>query len=252
MTKFHNPYLSIIIPAYNEEKRILASLERTATYLNDSDMSYEILVVDDGSTDRTREVVRDFAKTHNAIKVISNTRNRGKGYSVKAGFEKATGKYLLFSDADLSTPIEEIEKLLKIHSQGFDIVIASRALKDSNIIIHQPWYREMMGRFFNFLVRIFVVPGFKDTQCGFKSFSREAGRQTIKMQQMERFSFDVEQLYIAKKLGYKIKEVPVRWLDSRATKVSAFKDSLNMFRDLLKIRINDLLGKYNVSQHRYK
>jgi dolichyl-phosphate beta-glucosyltransferase len=171
--------------------------------------------------------------------------NRGKGFSVKNGFMHAKGKLLVFSDADLSTPIEEVSKLLNYYNEGYDVVIGSRGMKDSDIQIHQPWYRELMGRIFNFFVVLLAIHGFKDTQCGFKGFRREAALEICMRQRMEGFSFDVEMLYIAKKLGYRIKEVPIQWFDSPQTKVNTLKDSRKMFMDLLRVRINDWKGVYS-------
>lgn len=180
------------------------------------------------------------------IRLIRNEINKGKGYSVKNGFLNSTGSYLLFSDADLSTPIEEVEKLVDSIDHGYDVAIGSRGLKESDIKIHQPMHREKMGKIFNFLVRAITIKGFSDTQCGFKCFKRKAALEICKRQQLERFSFDVEMLYIAKKLGYKIKEVPIQWFNNPNSRVSPVKDSIKMFLDLLKIRYNDFLGKYKI------
>jgi len=237
-------YLSVVIPAYNEEKRIVKTLMKINEYLRKHPFISEIIIIDDGSTDRTISVVEDLLSRVDNLKIIMNGANHGKGYSVKRGFLNAKGKFLLFSDADLSTPIEEIEKLLIMMEDGYDIVIGSRGLKESDIKIHQPWYREAMGKGFNLLVRLFTLKSFKDTQCGFKCFTREVALNICKRQKIERFSFDVEMLYIAQKLGYKIKEVPVQWYHSPPTKVKAIRDSFQMFIDLLRIRINDLKGLY--------
>ena len=238
-------FLSVIIPAYNEERRILCTLNKIQKYLDINFPDYEIIVVDDGSMDRTIESVNLFSQQNNRINLIKNGVNRGKGYSVKNGFLYAKGDYVLFTDADLSTPIEDIEKLLPYFRDGYDITIGSRALKDSDVQIHQPWYRETMGKIFNFLVRILAVRGFKDTQCGFKCFTKQSALDICKRQNMERFSFDVEMLYIAKRLGYRIKEVPITWLNQPETKVNAIKDSVSMFIDLFRIRVNDARGKYD-------
>jgi dolichyl-phosphate beta-glucosyltransferase len=237
--------LSIIIPAFNEERRLLSTLEKIYSYFEKRNGAYEIIVVDDGSTDNTSTCANDFRSKFKCTRLVRNGGNRGKGYSVKNGFLQATGEYLLFSDADLSTPIEEIEKLKAYLENGYDIAIGSRGLKESDIQVHQPWYREIMGRTFNILVRVLCVRDFKDTQCGFKCFIREAALEVCKRQRLERFSFDVEMLYIAKKLGYKVKEVPVRWVNESETKVKAIRDSANMFVDLLKIKLNDITGKYD-------
>jgi len=236
--------VSVIIPAFNEERRLPATLGKIHRYFENKDYSYEVLVVDDGSTDNTAERIEDYIKMHNSTRLIRNGINKGKGYSVKNGFLQANGDYLLFSDADLSTPIEEIDKFSGYLREGYDVAIGSRGLKESDIQVHQPWFREMMGKAFNILVRLLSLRGFKDTQCGFKCFTRKAALEICKRQRMERFSFDVEMLYIAKKLGYKVKEVPVRWVNEPETKVKAVRDSVNMFFDLLRIRLNDMTRKY--------
>lgn len=237
--------LSVVVPAYNEENRIEKSLLRIYGYLRSQSYISEIIIVDDGSRDKTVEIVTKFIANIDNLRIIRNGRNRGKGFSVKNGLMHANGEFLLFSDADLSTPIEEVAKLLAYYREGYDIVIGSRGLKESDIQIHQLWYREFMGRIFNLFVVLLAVRGFKDTQCGFKGFSREAALEICKRQRMEGFSFDVEMLYIAKKLGYRIKEVPIQWFDSPQTKVNTLRDSRKMFMDLLRVRINDWKGLYS-------
>jgi dolichyl-phosphate beta-glucosyltransferase len=233
--------ISVVIPAYNEEKRIGKTLRRVISYLNKRKDDYEIIVVDDCSKDRTVEVVK-FLK-NKRLRVLKNRCNLGKGGSVKHGMLSAKKKYVLFSDADLSTPIEEIEKFEKLKDK-YDILIGSRALKESDIKIKQPFYRILMGKTFNLIVNILVVWGVKDTQCGFKWFRKDVVKKIFPKQTFNGFSFDVELLFIAKKYGYSIKEIPVTWLNSPDSKVSAVKDSIKMFLDLVKIRINDLRGKY--------
>jgi len=239
-----NIFLSVVIPAYNEETRIKGSLEKIHTYLDAQAYRHEIIVVDDGSTDNTVKLVKEAAQRIKGLKLIKNGKNRGKGFSIKNGFLNAKGEYLLFSDADLSTPIEELEKLIFWLKKGHDIVIGSRGLKESDIQIHQAWYRELMGKAFNLFVQAIAVPGIKDTQCGFKCLVRNAALAICKRQRIERFSFDIEMLYIAKKFGYKTKEVPICWFNNPHTKVSILKDGYRMCLDLIKIRINDLKGKY--------
>jgi dolichyl-phosphate beta-glucosyltransferase len=233
--------ISVVIPAYNEEKRIRKTLRKTIKYLNAGNHDYEIIVVDDGSKDRTAETAKSFKSKR--LRVIRLGKNIGKGGAVKKGMLAARKKYVLFSDADLSTPIEELGKFAKLRKK-YDVVIASRALKGSNIKVSQPFYRVFMGKVFNIVVNIIGVWGIKDTQCGFKMFSAKSARKIFKKQTFRGFSFDVESLFIAKKLGYRIKEVPVTWINSPATKVSPVKDSLKMFFDVARIRINDILGKY--------
>jgi dolichyl-phosphate beta-glucosyltransferase len=239
------PYLSVVIPAFNEEPRIGATLERVYAYLSKRDYPFEIIVVDDGSRDGTIRVVEAFAGQKPEIRVVSNDGNRGKGFSVRHGIEEARGEYILFSDADLSTPIEDVEKLLpKLTGEGFGIAIGSRSIRGADVRIHQPWYRELMGKVYNKIVRVCALRGFKDTQCGFKLFRADVARRVFAKQQIERFSFDVEALYLAHKYGYRIAEVPVTWYDSPRSRVSIASDPLRMFIDVLKIRYYDLKGCY--------
>jgi len=242
--------LSVVIPAYNEEKRIGATLASIARYLQDKErlgakgfLSWEIIVVDDGSKDRTVEVARDVIKDSRVI-ILKNTANMGKGYSVQRGVLNSNGEVILFSDADLSTPIEEIEKILPLLNSGFDIVIGSRALPDSAILVPQPWYRQIMGKVFNLLVRAFFVKGLKDTQCGFKCFKRKSALDIFNLQRLSGFAFDVEILYIAKKLGIKITDVPIRWLNSPDSRVRLLQGSLSMLIDIIKIKFYDWGGYY--------
>jgi dolichyl-phosphate beta-glucosyltransferase len=239
----NNILLSVVIPAYNEEKRIGSTLKKIIEFFNAKKSNYEIIVVDDGSKDNTVNIIKDIFR--NEIKIIANKKNKGKGYSVRSGFLSANGKYLLFSDADLSTPIEEADKLSKALRGDFQVIIGSRALKDSDVLVHQPIYRELMGKIFNVFVKLICLGGIKDTQCGFKLFTARAGKEICKLQRLDRFSFDVEMLFIAKKKGYKISEVPIRWSNDPETKVGAIKDSINMFKDLLIIRWNNFRGFYN-------
>jgi dolichyl-phosphate beta-glucosyltransferase len=239
--------ISIIIPAYNEEKRITESLKRVANYMNEKGWEYEIIVVDDGSTDQTLAVVDGARPKIRHIKLISYPTNMGKGFAVRIGVLESKGDIVLISDADLSTPIEEIEKLLPFIdiSKGGKcaVAIGSRALPESQIIIKQPLWRQFMGKVFNKIVRILVINDFVDTQCGFKLFDGESARRIFALAKVNRFAFDVEILLIAKKLGFFIKEVPVKWLNSEQSKVSPVLDSLRMLKDLIKIRLNTLLKK---------
>ncbi len=231
------PNFSIIIPTYNEEKRIENTLIRIASYLSQKfGADYEIIIVDDDSEDKTVEIVKKLSRENEKIKLLLNEINSGKGYSVKKGMLSAEGSYLLFSDADLSTPIEELEKLFYWLQRGYDIAIASRSLKESKILVHQPLYREMMGKIFNKLVKLWCLPDFLDTQCGFKLFKKEVTKKIFSLSKINRFAFDVEILYLAKKNNYSIKEVPVRWIDSPASRVHPFFDSLKMLLDLIRIK----------------
>lgn len=228
--------LSIIIPAFNEEERIGKTLSTILSYFRKNLNEFEIVVVDDGSSDRTTDVAKNFQKKNPEIKLLVNEKNQGKGFSVRRGALFSTKDYVLFSDADLSTPIEEIEKLSLFASEN-TIVIGSRGLKDSEILLHQPLYRELMGRCFNKIVQTLVLKGISDTQCGFKLFHRKAIEEIFPLLKLKGFSFDVELIYISMKKNFKIVEVPVRWINDRQSKVHPVKDSLKMLLEIFKIRM---------------
>jgi dolichyl-phosphate beta-glucosyltransferase len=229
--------LSIIVPAYNEEKRLGRTLDSIRTYFQGKEYSYEVLIVDDGSKDNTSLLAeKSLLSTESKSKIIKNNRNRGKGYSVRAGVRKAEGDLILLSDADLSTPIEEFEKLGEYISRGFDIAIGSRSVKGADVRISQPKYRVLMGKTFNFMVRALLLRGFIDTQCGFKLFKKNCIKDIEPDMKIDGFSFDVEMLYLALKKGYTVKEVPVVWEDFKGSKVNPFYDSARMFKDLLYIK----------------
>ena len=232
-----NCKLSIVIPAFNEEKRLTSTLDAVAAYAARLGGGAETIVVDDGSADGTTALVRKYARAHAGVRLIENGRNRGKGYAVRRGVLEATGERILFTDADLSAPIEEVEKLLPWFEQGYDVVIGSRALAESRILVHQSAARETMGRIFNLLVQCLALRGIRDTQCGFKCFRRAPARDVFKRQTLTGFSFDVEVLHLASRLGYRIREVPVTWSNSADTRVNALWDSARMFLDLLRIRL---------------
>jgi len=243
--------LSILVPSYNEEQRILPTLARIVEYMDERDAPYEIIVVDDGSRDATRQVVHTFAANHAMVRLESyddergNPLNRGKGYAVRRGVLAAKGRNILFSDADLSTPIEEMEKLLPSINEGkCGVAIASRALAGSNLAVHQPWYREAMGRTFNAFVQRLAVPGIQDTQCGFKAFSGEAARRIFNKARIDGFGFDTEVLFLARKYGYRVLEVPVTWRHRENSRVSPFVAPFQMMRELLQVRRNDRRGFY--------
>lgn len=237
-------YLSIVIPAYNEEKRIGNTLDNIINYLNKKDYKSEIIVVVDGSTDSTMNVIKEFGRKDSRIKATENKITRGKGYSVKKGMLETNGKFALFTDADLSTPISEVEKLIHWLEKGYDVAIGSRSLKDSQVEIHQPFVREFMGKIFNKIMSLLVCKGFKDTQCGFKCFKRPVINKIFSRQIIKGFAFDVEIILIAERHGFRVKEVPVRWLNSPQSKVSIIRDPLIMFCDLLRIKFYDLMKKY--------
>ena len=237
--------LSIVIPAYDEEKRLSGTLERITSYLKNGKWKFtEVIVVDDGSRDRTVRVADKFRARVRSVRVLRNPGNRGKGYSVRHGMMEAKGEWTLFTDADLSTPIEELEKLWTAAQEArAQVAIGSRALDRSLIGVHQPLFRESAGKVFNLAARVITGLPFWDTQCGFKLFETRAAREIFRRQQLERFGFDVEVLFIARKLGYSTIEVPVRWNDVAGTKVSAVS-GLAAFLDPLRVRFNQLRGKY--------
>jgi len=237
------PELSIVIPAYNEELRLPATLEKVAAYLKNCGREAELLVVDDGSKDRTAAVAKSFQSKIPALRVVSNGVNRGKGYSVRHGVQEARGRIVLFTDADLSAPIEEADKLIEA-LEKYDLAIGSRAVDRSLITVHESRFREFAGIIFNKLVRIILWLPFVDTQCGFKAFRRERCAIVFEQQTIERFGFDPELLYLARHHGLRAVEISVRWGHSQATKVSMLRDSLQMFLDVFKIRWNSLRGRY--------
>ncbi len=244
MTELH---LSIVIPAYNESRRMGRTLEKIREYVRSKPFAIEVLAVDDGSTDRTREVLQEAAAQFPAMRVLANNGNRGKGFTVRRGILEAQGKLVLFTDADLSAPIEETDKLLAaIESQGADAAVGSRALQRELIGVHQPWFREFGGRGFNLIVRLFTGLKIHDTQCGLKLFRRATTRRAFELQRVERFGFDPEVLFLIERLGGKIVEVPVRWNNDPATKVHLLRDATRMFLDLVALRWRALTGQYSV------
>jgi len=232
--------ISIIIPAFNEENRLPSTLKNVRCYLDRSQWEFaEIVVVDDGSRDSTVAVAEKAG-----VRVLRNPGNRGKGYSVRHGMMQAKGEWALFTDADLSSPIEDMEKLwAAVEREGAAGAIGSRALDRSLIGVHQPAFREVMGRIFNMAMRLITGLPYKDTQCGFKLFESRAAHEIFGRQRADGFGFDVEVLFIAKRLGYKMVEVPVRWNDVAGTKVSLWR-GMSAFLDPVKVRWNGLTGKY--------
>jgi glycosyltransferase involved in cell wall biosynthesis len=246
--------LSIVIPAYNEETRIGRGLDDLLQFLRTQSYKTEVIVVDDGSYDETasrvREKTTEFHAAGHKLRVLTNTPNRGKGYSVKRGLTEAIGDIVLFSDADFSSPITEAPKLLNPIAEGrADVAFGSRALNPELIGIHQPRMREIGGAVFNLCMRTITGLKFKDTQCGFKAFRRSAALPVFSVQRVERFGFDPEVLYIAKKRGNRLLEVPVKWNHCEGgelqSKLNYVRDSINMFMDLIRIRLNDVLGRYD-------
>lgn len=230
-------FLSIVIPFYNEEERLPQNLQHIIDYMNKNHSNnYEIILVDDGSQDNTKQKIEDFIKYQN-IHLYIHYQNKGKGAAIRTGIMEALGEYILFTDADLSTPIEDIKKLLPyIKETRYKIVIGSRALDDSNVQKEQPFFRRSIGKIGNLFIRLILGLNFKDTQCGFKLFNKEIAYNLFKDLKMSRWSFDFEILYKAKRRGYKIKEVGITWVDSPASRLSPVKDSLKTFWDLLKVR----------------
>jgi dolichyl-phosphate beta-glucosyltransferase len=241
------PNYSIVIPAFNEAARLPRALEKVCAYLLDRGLEAEVLVVDDGSTDATAEIAREadlhWPDTLRGVRLVSNGENRGKGYSVRHGMLEARGEIALFTDADLSAPIEEFDKLLAALADA-DVAIGSRAVDRRLISVHQSRLREIAGIIFNRFVRIFTGLPFEDTQCGFKAFVMSRARVIFEQQRIEGFGFDPEILFLAKRHGLRCVEVPVHWAHDPATKVNVYSDSVKMFLDLLVIRWNAILGRY--------
>ena len=238
--------ISYVVPAYNEQGRIAPTLDAALQHLRDTGMAGEIIVVDDGSTDGTADLVADYAATHPRVRLLRNDANRGKGYSVRRGALDAEGEVVLFTDADGSTPMSETPKLLAPIAAGeADVAIGSRELPGSQLERPQPRYRRFIGGACRWLVRLIAIGGFRDTQCGFKAFRRDVAQEVFSRQTLDGFAFDVELLVIARRLGYRILEVPVRWLDSSYSRVSPLADSARMLRDLFRIRLQARRGIYD-------
>jgi dolichyl-phosphate beta-glucosyltransferase len=241
----HKPslFLSIIIPAYNEESRLPNTLPQVIDFAEAQAYEAEILVVDDGSTDRTAEIVAEIAAYHPCLRLI-RAEHGGKGHAVKTGMLQARGEYAFLCDADLAMPINELPKFLPPQQNGYQVAIGSREGKGA-VRYNEPFYRHLMGRVFNWLVKVMAVPGFEDTQCGFKCFHFSARHDLFSHQTIDGFGFDVEVLYIAQKRNYHIVEVPIHWYYQTESKVHPVKDTLRMMRDMLTVRRNDRLKHYD-------
>ncbi len=236
--------LSVVIPAYNEEKRLPHVLLTLAKYFNDQPYESEVIVVNDGSNDSTAEQVQNAQKQNSKIRLISYKENRGKGYAVKTGMSHAKGEFALFMDADNATPISEIEKLWP-YIDTHEVIIGSRHLKDSNIVLKQPWYRVAISRLGNAVIRSLLVYGIKDTQCGFKLFSRDAYTNLFALQKIERWGFDMELLCIAQRVfDYQIKEIPVSWYNREESRLRPLRDAGKTLKELMKIKYNLMTNKY--------
>jgi dolichyl-phosphate beta-glucosyltransferase len=233
--------ISIVIPCYNEEKRIIPTLKEINNYCSKHFKKYELIIVDDGSKDNTIFVIKEL-KLKN-IKIILSKTNNGKGFVVKKGMLLAKYKYVLFSDADLATPIEELEKLDK-YVDRYDVVIASRKKKGANLKIKQPFKRRLMGNVFSWIISLFIVSGYKDTQCGFKLFKQTAAKQIFSKVTLNGWLFDVEVLFLAKKLRFNVKELGVVWIDKEGSKVNFLRDLNKVISEFFKIRMNQIKGKY--------
>lgn len=239
------PFLSVIIPAYNEAKRLPLTLIDIERHLSTVDFSWEIIVVSDGSTDATNEVVKRFSQLIKNLRLIENNQNHGKGWVVRQGMLSVKGNWRLFTDADNSTSIDQFEKMLPLFKEGYEVVIGSRAIKGAILDPPQPWYKRILGRFSNWLIQILLLPGVKDSQCGFKCFSEEAAKKIFPLAKIDRWGFDMEILALAKKLGYKIKEMPIIWKNDlrSAVKAGAY---LSTLKDLLKITCWLKRNKYHL------
>jgi glycosyltransferase involved in cell wall biosynthesis len=237
--------ISIVIPAYNESERLGPTLDHVLAFIQQRGWNAEIIVVDDGSQDRTSEVVRTYSQKNGIVRLIENPENRGKGYSVGNGVLNANGDLVLFTDADLSSPIEEAPKLLEALEKGADIAIGSRWARSELQTRRQSLARQVLGRVFNGLLRVLLRLDFKDTQCGFKAFRREAARTVFPLQRIEGWGFDPEILYLARKFGCQVVEVPVRWGHDTRTRINPLVDGLRMVSDMLLIRWFSMTGKYD-------
>jgi len=236
---------SIIIPAYNESRRIVPTLNKVLVYLAEQGWDAELIVVNDGSRDDTAEIVRRFVEKNPMMRLVENPGNRGKGYSVRNGMLNARGDVVLFSDADLSSPIQEAAKLFEAIANGADVAIGSRWMNAELQIERQPLYRQLCGRLFNVTLRVVLRLKYKDTQCGFKAFTARAARAIFPLQTIERWSFDAELIFLAQKQGLKVVEVPVEWAHDEKTTIRPLRDGTRMFFEVLKIRWNATTGKYS-------
>ena len=236
--------VSVIVPAYNEQRRIGKTLEAINDYFSHTPLTRQIIVVDDGSDDQTSEAVGELRKDISDLRVITYHPNRGKGYAIKKGLEESHGAYVLFTDADNSTPIEEFERFYPLLKNN-QVVIGSRYIPGSSIIVKQPGYRVFIGRLGNKLIQFFLLDGVTDTQCGFKAFQHEAAKQIFSRMKVNRFGFDIEILSIARLLNFTVKEIPVSWYNSPESRLRPIKDALRTFGELIYIKLNLWGGRYS-------
>jgi glycosyltransferase involved in cell wall biosynthesis len=238
-----NPLLSLIIPAYNEGMRLPKTLPQVAEFVAAQPFGVEVIVVNNNSSDNTAEIAQEFAKQYPYMRLLDEQR-QGKGAAVRTGLLAAAGDYLFMADADFSMPVEEIAKFLPPHLSGYDIAIGSREAPGA-VRYNEPGYRHLMGRVFNFYVKLMAIPGLEDTQCGFKCFRREVALDVISYQTIDGWAFDVELLYIALRRGYRIVEIPVNWYYRSNSRVSPIRDTVEMVREVLRIRLNHWNGRYD-------
>ena len=236
---------SIVIPAYNEGERLRKTIEKILAFTSERHWRAEILIVNDGSTDDTAEIVRSYAVRNPSLRLIENPGNRGKGYSVRNGMLHSHGDVVLFSDADLSSPIEESLKLFAALEAGADVAIGSRWVRTELQIQRQPLHRQLFGRLFNVALRLVLGLHFKDTQCGFKAFTRKAAHTIFPLQHIERWGFDPEVLFLARRFGFRIQEVAVRWAHREGTRINPLRDGIRMLGELLRVRWYSVTGKYD-------
>jgi len=239
-------FLSIVIPAYNEESKIIATLESIIDFLSKKNYSYEIIVVDDGSRDNTYHITKNFAEKNKNVLVLKNQKNEGKGSAIKKGVMSAQGEYILFMDADHSTPINEIDKMLSWleSNKHYGFVFGSRYVNGAKILIKEPFLRILLGKIYHYIVKIFILRGVKDYNCGFKVFRKEVAKTLFSQLSCKDYTFDVELLLLSKLLGYRFKEIPVVWTHNIHSKVRPFIDGIKSFFGILKIKINYYRGLY--------
>jgi len=240
--------LSIVVPAYNEAHRLPDTLPRLIDYVRQLREPTEIIVVDDGSVDGTSELARTLGRAAGCLTVLQSPENHGKGASVRRGVLAARHPHVLYTDADLSTPIEQAARLRAALAEGADVAIGSRRLAQSDVQVRQPWLRGLAGRTFSRFVSLCLLPGIRDSQCGFKAFRREAARDLFRRQRLTRYSFDAEVLWLARRLGYRVAEIPVVWRNDPRSQIRLMRDSCGMLLDLARIRFNCWTGRYGLGR----